>query len=135
MSEALTAVNVMGTYLHERFWPSVHSEVNEAPQPCFMPFAGLGQRIVVDLDESAKAHWLHEALARQTDLTDTHPSLSDRLGAMEVDAHLAPPGAGEAADGASASEAEEAPTEAVLEPAVEAPTEAVPEPAEEGSDA
>lgn len=99
MAEALTAVNVMGAYLQEKFWPSVHGAADETPAPGFMPFAGLRQRVAVDLeDEADRTRWLDNAMRRKTDFADTHPALSDRLQALGESPRFEPPGAAESAD-------------------------------------
>jgi Zn-dependent protease with chaperone function len=98
MSEALTAVNVLGSYLHERYWPTVHGDADVLPQPRFLPYAGLTERFAGEFATIPTTHWLEEALQRQTDCADTHPSLSDRLKAIGEPPRLVPPRAGDAAD-------------------------------------
>ena len=39
--EALTAVNVVGSYLAEHYWPGIHKLADERPQPNFAPYSGL----------------------------------------------------------------------------------------------
>ena len=97
-AEALTGVNVVGSYLGERFWPQIHRQADELPQPGFAPYSGMGQRVISEIDEAASREWLEQALARKTTLDDTHPSLSERLGALGEQARLAPPAPGAAAD-------------------------------------
>jgi Zn-dependent protease with chaperone function len=97
-AEALTGVNVMASYLQERFWPFVHRQADDLPQPRFMPFSGLGQKAHEDMDPASASRWLEASLAQRTDLADTHPSLAERLKAIGERAHLAPPEAGKGAD-------------------------------------
>ncbi len=97
-AEALTAVNVVGSYLQERFWPRIHRQADEAPQPNFAPYSGMGQRVTSDIDEASMQEWLEQALARKTTLDDTHPSLAERLGALGEKARIALPPGGTAAD-------------------------------------
>ena len=98
VAEALTAVNVYGAFLEQRYWPRVHGEAGELPQPRFMPFSNLRRGYAEDLDPAATGQWIEQSLARRTDLADTHPSLSDRLGAVGVAASFAPPADGESAE-------------------------------------
>lgn len=98
IAEALTGVNVIGSYLQENFWPGVHKQADNLPRPGFMPFAVMGARLQGDIAADAADGWLRQALERKSNIDDTHPSLSDRLQAIGASAQLAPPPAGSAAD-------------------------------------
>lgn len=97
-AEALTAVNVLGSYLTEQFWPQVHRLADDQPRPNFTPYAALGQRLGSDLQPDSLERWLQQAMAAATTSMDTHPALKDRLGAIGETPRLAPPAAGESAD-------------------------------------
>ena len=97
-AQALTSVNVVGSYLGQRFWPQLHKQANEQPQPVFMPYASMHEHVSRVLDDSSVNAWLDEALSRKTTSDDTHPALTDRLGAIGESAELVPPVKGEAAD-------------------------------------
>jgi len=97
-AEALTAVNVVGSYLEERFWPQIVRRADEMPQPAFSPFAAMGARVAAEIDTTSIAAWLEQALARKTTLDDTHPCLTERLGALGEKPSIALPAAGAAAD-------------------------------------
>ncbi|HXE40907.1 MAG TPA: M48 family metallopeptidase [Azonexus sp.] len=97
-AQALTAVNVVGSYLSERYWQDIHRQADDQPQPAFAPYSGLAGGLAGQLDETAVHSWLEQALACQTSLADTHPSLSDRLAALSAPADLALPAPGAAAD-------------------------------------
>ncbi|WP_265945988.1 M48 family metallopeptidase [Dechloromonas sp. A34] len=97
-AQALTAVNVVGSYLSERYWQDIHRQADDQPQPAFAPYSGLAGGLADQLDEAAVHGWLEQALARPTSLADTHPSLSDRLNALAAQAELALPPPGAAAD-------------------------------------
>lgn len=97
-AEALTAVNVVGSYLQERFWPQIAERVDEMPQPAFAPFSVMGTRVASEIDPASIEAWLAQALARKTTLDDTHPSLTERLGALGEKPALALPTPGAAAD-------------------------------------
>lgn len=97
-AEALTAVNVVGSYLGERYWPQIHRQADLVPQPAFAPFSAMGQRVSAEIDESSTHGWLRQALARGTSLADTHPAFSERLGALGEQPRLALPAAGAAAE-------------------------------------
>ena len=97
-AEALTAVNVVDSYLQERFWPQIVRRADEMPQPAFAPYSGMGARVASEIDPASIEAWLEQALARKTTLDDTHPSLTERLGALGEEPRLALPAAGAAAD-------------------------------------
>jgi hypothetical protein len=97
-AEALTAVNVVGSYLDETYWPRIHGAADDAPQPAFAPYSSMTTGLASDLDPTAVQHWLARALARKTTLDDTHPSLTDRLGALKETPRLALPATGGGAD-------------------------------------
>jgi Zn-dependent protease with chaperone function len=97
-AEALTSVNVVGSYLAERYWPQIHKQADEQPIPNFAPYFGMGQGVATELDEISTQEWLDQAMALQTDSADTHPALSDRLKAINESPRLALPGIGQSAD-------------------------------------
>jgi Zn-dependent protease with chaperone function len=97
-AEALTSVNVVNSYLSERYWPQIYRQADEHPQPAFAPYVGMGGGVAAELDNASTEAWLKQALDRKTDSSDTHPSLSDRLKAIGASARLAVPAAGAAAD-------------------------------------
>lgn len=96
-AQALTAVNVVGSYLEERYWPQIHRQADNLPQPAFAPYSSMG-RLASDIEPDSIHQWLKAALARKTTLDDTHPSLTERLGALNEKPKLMLPGAGAAAD-------------------------------------
>lgn len=95
-AEALTAVNVVGSYLEERYWPGIYRHADEQPQPSFSPFRGMA--VAGDVDEASARAWLEQAMARPTTVDDTHPALKERLAAIGEAPRLALPVPGEAAD-------------------------------------
>lgn len=95
---ALTGVNVIGSYLAEHYWPQIHKQAEELPQPGFAPYSGMAHRFAAELDDASTRNWLDQAMARQTTSDDTHPALSERLKAIRETPRLAPPVPGEAAD-------------------------------------
>lgn len=97
-AEALTSVSIISQYLNERYWPQIHRQADDLPQPGFTPYTTMAHGIATELDETSSLAWLTRALAEQTTSDDTHPALADRLRALGTSAHLAPPQAGHAAD-------------------------------------
>lgn len=97
-AEALTGVDVVGSFLAERYWPGIHQQADELPQPSFAPYSSMGRSVVTDLDAASVRAWLDQAMARQTGCADTHPALADRLRAIGETPRLALPEPGQAAD-------------------------------------
>jgi Zn-dependent protease with chaperone function len=95
---ALTNVNVIGTFLAERYWPQIHAQADDLQQPAFAPFAQLNQGLATDLDAAAARQWLERAMAQYTSSADTHPALADRLAALREGPANRPPAPGEGAD-------------------------------------
>jgi Zn-dependent protease with chaperone function len=96
-AQALTAVNVVGSYLQETYWPRIHSLADNLPQPAFAPYSAMG-KLAGDMEPDSIHKWLKQALARKTTQEDTHPALTERLGALDEKPKLALPEPGRAAD-------------------------------------
>jgi Zn-dependent protease with chaperone function len=97
-AEALTNVEVIGSYLGERYWPEILGKADEIPHPAFAPFSSMGGRLSAGVEETDAQRWLERALAHQTNVDNTHPCLADRLKALGEKASLVPPAPGKAAD-------------------------------------
>jgi Zn-dependent protease with chaperone function len=96
--QALTAVSIVGSYLSERYWPKIHSAARDLPQPAFAPYSEFMATAIQDVPADELRTWQETALAARTSYDDTHPSLADRLQAMDVQAEFAPPLAGSSAE-------------------------------------
>jgi Zn-dependent protease with chaperone function len=98
-AQALTAVDVMGRFLGERYWPDIHKCAAAQAEPTgFAPFSNMSNCIARDLDRESATLWMSRAMTRETNLADTHPALRDRLNAIGQPPRLEPPAPGEAAD-------------------------------------
>lgn len=97
-AQALTGLDVIASYLDERYWPQIHRQADEQAQPGFMPYLDMGRRVASELDAESTQGWLERALAGETTSADTHPALGDRLKAIGEAPDFAPPAAGDAAD-------------------------------------
>jgi Zn-dependent protease with chaperone function len=96
-AQALTAVNVVGSWLEERYWPQIHKQADSMPQPAFAPYSMMG-KLASDMEPDSIHKWLRQSLARKTTVEDTHPSLTERLGALNEKPKLMLPAPGAAAD-------------------------------------
>jgi tetratricopeptide (TPR) repeat protein len=81
LARSLVRIELVGRFHAERYWGRLSSELasrTELPSP-FADFAGA---ISTQLDPVDVESWLGQALRRETDYADTHPSLADRLQAI-----------------------------------------------------
>jgi Zn-dependent protease with chaperone function len=97
-AEALTSVNVAGAYLDEKYWPGLQKEADDTPRPGFSPYARMGEDLAGGIDETSAQQWLGRAMEQQTTVANTHPSLADRLKAIQETPRIALPAPGAAAD-------------------------------------
>jgi len=79
--DALIAVYAKSEYIESRFWSQYYERAEHQPEPPTHPFSDYVAALrSVPEDHAAAA--LAGALARDTGLGDTHPSLKDRLAAL-----------------------------------------------------
>ena len=97
-AEALTGLQVIGSFLAEGYWSHIGRKADDIPQPAFAPFAMMGSALATDFEATAAQGWLDRAMAEHTGIADTHPALRDRLSAIGEVPRLAPPAQGEASD-------------------------------------
>jgi hypothetical protein len=98
LAEALTSLNTVGSYLGERFWPQIHDQADDVPQPTFLPYARLGDSLATGFSQNDASVWQEQAMSCETGVDDTHPSLADRLNALSEVPRVALPAPGKAAD-------------------------------------
>lgn len=78
MREALVGLALQGRALDQAFWPTAFLAGSTTPLADLARSGALGMP-----EDMAEAHsWLHAALCRETDDSDTHPALADRLAAL-----------------------------------------------------
>ena len=82
---SLMKSELIGRFLGEVFWKRLYDQVAKAPEPSYMPYATLPRAIRIAEKEWARKDWLQEGLRDVSDDADTHPSLSERLGALAVE--------------------------------------------------
>ena len=81
-AEALLQVELKGRYLEKSFWPEVHKQVDQEPEPPARLFSSMLPALQNPVPPDDAAMWLDQALAEETGYADTHPSLTDRLTAI-----------------------------------------------------
>jgi Zn-dependent protease with chaperone function len=80
-ADALVAVYAKSEYIESRFWSEFYGRAEGQPEPPPEPFSEYVAALrSVPAEQASVA--LAGALARETGLSDTHPSLKDRLGAL-----------------------------------------------------
>lgn len=97
-AEALTAAHVVGSYLEEQYWPRIYRQADEVPQPAFAPYREMHGHLASAVPLDTIKQWLARAMDEQTGLSDTHPSLKDRLAAFGEEPRYAPPEPGKSAE-------------------------------------
>jgi len=89
MGNALIRIAYQSARWHEG-WSLIWTQALERPDPPSSPYRLLGEVVFAASDETA-SEMLARALTLQRDLDDTHPSLSQRLAALDVMPELPPP--------------------------------------------
>jgi Zn-dependent protease with chaperone function len=85
--DALTAVYAKSEYIESRFWSEYYERAENRPEPPAQPFSDYVTALrSVPAEDAAAA--LAGALARETSLGDTHPSLKDRLAALGAEPNV-----------------------------------------------
>lgn len=99
VAAALVAVHTHRDLASEHFWSPLKARADHQPQPAVRPYSALRQFFKQpSLNEEAFQERIAPALERRTDLTDTHPSLRDRLAALGQPARAQGPVAQSAAE-------------------------------------
>lgn len=91
-AEGLQAIEVQARFLQEEFWPQVYRSATTQPSPAGQqPYAALRHAMPASLRHPRARAWLAEGLKRLPDLSDTHPSLRDRLDFAQIKPGLPAP--------------------------------------------
>ena len=70
--------------LEDDFWPDLWRKANDAATPPEGVFSRLREALVQPMPADKRATWFAEAMRIPTTNADTHPCLSERLGALKV---------------------------------------------------
>lgn len=97
-AEALTMIEVIGSYLSERYWPQIYGQADDLKKPLLTPYVGLTQSVTRDINSEDARTWLARAVAEKTDIKNTHPALRDRIAALNETPHLSLPSGALTAD-------------------------------------
>lgn len=87
IADALINISLKGAYLTQEFWPSLYRQANDTPKPPG-PYIEMGNRLRTGGELPQANHWLLEAMTEESDYTEIHPSLKDRLAALKEEARI-----------------------------------------------
>lgn len=87
IGDALINVHVVAPYLEENYWQTYFKRADTQVSPEILPWAGLDGFLKTNKDPKLQER-LDQAMLVDTDMSDTHPSLKDRLAALKVSAEL-----------------------------------------------
>ncbi|MFP4476732.1 MAG: M48 family metallopeptidase [Desulfatibacillaceae bacterium] len=76
-AQAITAMEVVGRYAVQRFWPRVFRDLAEGGQPA--PLSTFAEEAPLSPDSDPVRELLEQAEKESPDLTDDHPSLVERV--------------------------------------------------------
>lgn len=85
VAASLTKTELIHRFLGEVFWKRLFDQVSRSPEPPYLPYANMARAIQIAEKEWARKDWLQDSLRNVSDDDDTHPSLSERLAALEVE--------------------------------------------------
>jgi len=74
--------------LSEVFWERFYAQVERLPEPPYLPFAMMPRALSIAQKEWLRTDWLQSSLTHFAAEGDTHPSLGERLTALDVPAEL-----------------------------------------------
>jgi hypothetical protein len=97
LGRALIQVEMATRFLADIYWARFLGRVEEAPEPPYKPYSLLPRAFKIMEKEPLRQQWLAEALRRYAAENDTHPSLAERLAALEVSPQVPPPATSSAA--------------------------------------
>lgn len=82
---ALTKLELAGRFLSEVFWQRLYDQVEKQPDPPYMPHAVMPRAFKAAESQWARPDWLQQSLKRYAADDDTHPSLAERLAALNLE--------------------------------------------------
>jgi Zn-dependent protease with chaperone function len=81
-ARALSRLPVDGNLLSEKFWPDIYALANHQKEPPANVMISLQHKFKAGAPEPDASRWLRQAFLIETNNSDTHPCLKDRLRAM-----------------------------------------------------
>ncbi|PLK49604.1 M48 family metallopeptidase [Uliginosibacterium sp. TH139] len=90
MADALIAQAIRGRFIEERFWQDLWSQASSKQHPPYLPHTAMRTALHLGLPQEDAQRWFDEALQHYTGAQDTHPSLRDRILALDTGTELPP---------------------------------------------
>jgi hypothetical protein len=87
-TRALIKRDLAARFVSEIFWERFYAQVERTPKPPYLPFSMMPRALAIAQKEWLRNDWLEFALRRLPTDGDTHPSLGERLAALDVRAEL-----------------------------------------------
>lgn len=82
-AQALVSTHAVSPYIDEKFWSNYFKQADVQPKPPGMPYEKLSQFLKKPLAADDFHKRIKSALDIETHVSDTHPSLKDRLNALD----------------------------------------------------
>jgi hypothetical protein len=90
LARALIQVELSSRFLADVYWARFLARVEEAPEPPYKPYSLLPRAFKIAEKEPQRQQWLAEGIRRYAAENDTHPSLAERLAALDVAPQVPP---------------------------------------------
>ena len=88
LARALTKLELAGRFLSEVFWKRLFDQVEKVAEPHYLPYTMMPRAFDVAQKEWLRKDWLQASLRAFATDGDTHPSLAERLAALDVPPEL-----------------------------------------------
>lgn len=89
MAQALINVEIKGYYLESSFWEDIRKQSEHQADPPDNVYSVMLTSLHQPIAQEQRNQWLEQAFARETNNSDTHPCLKDRLNALGYSPHQA----------------------------------------------
>lgn len=80
--EALVASDVYGEIFGDLYWKHIFEGIKTSPEPTVRPFSDIRSCFKAILRDAVEQDYLKKSLEKESDISDVHPCLSDRLTAL-----------------------------------------------------
>ena len=87
-ASALIRVSLLANWLHGSFWPKLYAQSTQHETPPIMPYVAMRKLLAMTMDEWATKERLNGVWKAESGVYDTHPSLSERVTALDQSAVL-----------------------------------------------
>lgn len=81
---ALVAMDIQGLHLHDTFWPGIYKRIQASPEAPADVYSQLRESLRGGLNPGFIAESLGKSMQTNTDHTDTHPCMRERIEALGI---------------------------------------------------